>query len=172
MATFALALMAGVIGFVIGWDFGLRDGMRATPSSRQPQESPQPVEDLSATIRIAEVPPADLSAEPDDGVLHVEHAVEPYWQEMGWQPRGKRLEGFYRTQVGSYQGYIDKWQSREPRFHIVSPPTELRQHSHWACFRPRGNGLFWVHFAHTPSGVDAGIVEIETVLSEALTRPH
>ena len=108
-------------------------------------------------------------------VEHVElikHVIEPYWQEAGWKPNGNRLTGHYRTQPGSYEGYIVGWQSPEPQFYVVKPPSQLQYHEHSACFLPRRDRHFLVHFARRSSSVDAGIVEIETVLSQALAGTH
>ena len=126
------------------------------------------------TIVATEIPPTAVSAQEQppsqgDEVTVIRHVVEPYWQERHWQPHGKRLDGFYRTPLGSFQGYVEDWQSRSPNFYIIDPPKRLRHHSHWACFRSRGNGRYWVHFGRTPSSADGGIIEIEKVLAEALS---
>ena len=105
-------------------------------------------------------------------VLIAEHAVDPYWLEMGWKIAGNRLVGFYRTRMGSYEGHISDWQTKQPLFFITSPPSELARHEHVYCFRPRGNGLYWVHFRRLYSDIDAGIIEIETVLAQALAGTH
>ena len=104
--------------------------------------------------------------------LIAEHLVDPYWLEMGWKPEGNRLVGYYRTQRGSYEGYISDWQTQQPLFFIISPPSQLKSHLHVFCFRPRGGGLYWVHFNPPHSNVDAGIIEIETVLAQALAGTH
>jgi len=162
---FVLVLLTAVYYF--GWKRGVnsREGRNAPPGLVSHSGS--------SLTRITEITSAEedsLNQEPaEDDVIVIRHVVEPYWQELGWQPDGNRLNGFYRTPGGSFEGYVLDWRSRSPRFYIIRPPRELKKHPHWACFRPRGNGLYWVHFARTPPGPDPGIIEIEKVLGEALS---
>jgi hypothetical protein len=93
----------------------------------------------------------------------------PYWDLQHWLRQGDRLVGFYRTPQGSYGGYILHPDLPRPEFFIVRPPKELEQHRHWICFRPIGNETYSVHFNPAPQNPDAGILEVEKVLTEALT---
>jgi len=99
------------------------------------------------------------------------HPVDrPYWDLQHWELVGNRLTGFYRTPYGSYAGYILDPQAPRPQFFIVHPPEELQQHPHRACFHPVGAGTFSIHFGIAPTNPDAGILEVEKVLGEALSR--
>ena len=198
MLVFGVVVFVAGMAFIVGWDLGLRDGMGGNrPSQPRSRESPRPhshtpiVEVPDTAIRVVSEPETDLllSREIDGGeaileeltpeppspepmsdavILVVEHVVDPYWTEMNWEPDGNRLRGWYRTQFGSFRGDVENWQSREPGFHIENPPSALRQHPHWACFRPCGNGRYWVHFRDLPRSIDRGIIEIESVLTQAL----
>jgi len=95
---------------------------------------------------------------------------DKYWQEQGWRLDRTQLKGYYRTFRGSYRGVIDLFESGRHMFHVYKPPKKLRQHGHAVCFRHKGNGLYWVHFATLPKDVDAGIMEIERILHESLER--
>ena len=141
-----------------------REGRTAPPISVTPSSS--------VPIHIREITPTeeDLTInEPDDSVVLVEHVTESYWEETGWHPEGRRLIGYYRTPFGSFEGYIERWRTGEPKFYIVRPPRELRDCEHWVCFRARGSGHYWVHFGQKPRTPDTGIVEIERILTEALS---
>ena len=95
--------------------------------------------------------------------------VRPYWDVNHWKLKGDRLAGFYRTRHGSYEGYINHPKSSRPEFYIVKPPEELRHHRHWICFHHIGGGRYSIHFSPAPSFPDAGILEVEEVLFEALS---
>lgn len=95
---------------------------------------------------------------------------QKYWQEQRWRFTGTQLKGYYRTHYQSFKGVIDLFDSGRHRYHVHRPPPQLRQHPHWICFRLKGNGLYWVHFATIPQDVDAGIVAIERILHESLER--
>jgi hypothetical protein len=92
----------------------------------------------------------------------------PYWEIQHWQLVGDRLNGFYRTPRGSFEGYILQPKSPRPQFFIVQPPKELEQHSHRPCFHFVGGATYSIHFSTPPPNPDAGILEVEKVLGEAL----
>ena len=94
----------------------------------------------------------------------------PYWELQHWRFNGSALVGFYRTPFGSYAGRIENARSRNPSFYIFNPPGALRGHPHWICFHHKGNGRYWIHFSPAPPTPDAGILEVEKVLAEALSR--
>ena len=100
----------------------------------------------------------------------------PYWQMQDWTVVRDRLVGQYRTPLGSTAGYIENYQSREPRFYVVNPPRQLQKHPHRHCFqsreKSRGKGHYWVHFGIKPRNPDSGILEIEKNLMEALRLPR
>jgi len=161
-----------------------QEGRKASPSPSS-QRIPPPIYITEIVREMDILPPPILIMEieheidtpshfhsPDNDAILVEHVVEAYWREAGWQPNGSRLAGCYRTQRGSFKGYIDGWQSQRPMFYIINPPSALSRHEHSACFRPKGSGRYWVHFANPATNADAGIIEIETVLTEALAGTH
>jgi hypothetical protein len=93
----------------------------------------------------------------------------PYCDLRHWQRKGDRLVGFYRTRYGSYEGYIKHPEYSRPEFYIVNPPAELWNHPHRHCFRKAEGDHYAIHFYPVPSFPDAGILEVERVLVEALT---
>jgi len=93
----------------------------------------------------------------------------PYWELRHWQLVGDRLVGFYRTPYGSFEGYILHPQRPRPEFYIIHPPEELKEHRHWICFHSIGGDSYSIHFSPAPENPDAGILEVEKVLGEALT---
>jgi hypothetical protein len=161
-----------------------QEGRKAPPSPSSPR-IPPPIH-ITEIVRETEMLPPPILVmkvehevdtpsplhSPDSKTIVVEHVVKPYWRETGWKANGGRLTGCYRTQSGSFKGYIDGWQSQRPLFYIINPPSALSRHTHSQCFNPRGNGLYWVHFGNPATNVDAGIIEIETVLTEALAGAH
>lgn len=156
------------LAFYLGWREG-RKGGEATPPpriQRGRRTPPQiPIREIRDGPRVAR--PATAQQE---GPIIIRPVRRPYWEQRHWQPRGNRLRGFYQTPHGSFQGYVDNWRSRNPVFYIIKPPPQLRHHPHWACFRKRGANLFWIHFAEQPPDPDAGILEMEKVLAEALAN--
>ena len=93
--------------------------------------------------------------------------ARPYWQIRGWRKHGKTLTGAYRTPRGSFVGKIEmKW--GQVSFLILNPPAEILDGPHGACFRPREQGWYWVHFGKVSSDIDSGLVAIEVLIHEAL----
>jgi hypothetical protein len=109
------------------------------------------------------------AAEPPSARITLVPIVRQYWDLNYWKLGGDRLTGFYRTRYGSYEGYIIHPKSSRPEFYIVKPPEELRHHRHWVCFHHIGGGRYSIHFSPAPSFPDAGILEVERVLAEALS---
>ena len=95
--------------------------------------------------------------------------ARPYHELQHWEVNGDRLVGFYRTPYGSYEGYIRNWRTHAPAFYIINPPQQLRYHPHWVCFTHIGRGRYLIHFYPHPKNPDAGILETEKVLAEALS---
>ncbi len=89
------------------------------------------------------------------------------WQDKGWQRRGNRYTGYYRTPFGAYEGYIDERYLGNMEFYIKDAPDCLKLHSHRACFWPKGKGLLYVHFSRAARTPDEGIMAIERILTEA-----
>ena len=94
----------------------------------------------------------------------------PLWVVRGWRRNAKTnvLIGAFRTEVGSFVGNIHLAKQKRPEFYIKNPPPALLAGSHSACFRPRGDGWYFVHFGLTSANLDAGIVGIEKLIVQAL----
>lgn len=107
---------------------------------------------------------------PQASRIFVRPIDRPYWELKHWHFKGNDLVGFYRTPYGSYEGYIKHPNCLRPEFYIVDPPVELRAHPHWICFHHIGGNRYSIHFSPPPPNPDAGIVEVEKVLAEALSR--
>jgi len=89
------------------------------------------------------------------------------WKDKGWQRRGSRYTGFYRTPFGAYEGFIDERYRGNLEFYIRNAPDCLQLHSHRTCFWPKGKGLLYVHFSKAARTPDEGIMAIERILKEA-----
>jgi hypothetical protein len=93
--------------------------------------------------------------------------TRPLWQIRGWQKNGQTLTGAYRTPRGSFLGRIDlKW--GQPSFFILNPPAAVLSGRHSACFRPREEGWYWIHFSKDSKEIDSGLVAIEVLIHQAL----
>lgn len=103
------------------------------------------------------------------------------WEELGWVCRtgllpggvpAAQYSGFYQTACGrKFQGLvIETAQNVEP--YIVGPPLDdIRLHTgHDPCFRPRPDGLHFVHLGSLPRTADEAIVNVEALLNECAQR--
>lgn len=90
-----------------------------------------------------------------------------YAEENGWVLQSERYWGRYRTAHGSWRGSVKQTKRGNLKFSIYDPPKELKKHSHWVCFRHRGEGRYSVHFSTKPENLSAGILELERILVEA-----
>jgi hypothetical protein len=103
-------------------------------------------------------------------LVHIPASRSPLWQDRRWIKKGRRFEGAYRTEFGSIAGEI-RIEDGTPSYYILNPPKNLLTGSHGACFRPRGSGKYWVHFAeHSSGNIDAGILAVEALLAQALRQ--
>lgn len=91
----------------------------------------------------------------------------PYWQERGWTRKKNEYTGAYRTPYGSFFGHIEDAGFSQITFLIYAPSEEIRRHSHWVCFAPRGGDWFMVHMERRPQDVSSGIIAIERLITEA-----
>jgi hypothetical protein len=124
------------------------DKLRATPSAQVGNV-------LRSILRIAR----RLRIRPDS---------RPLWQARGWkQTDAQTLVGAFRTPAGSVSGEIHL-QDGSPDFFIRNPPRRLLKGSHGSCFRPRGDGLYWIHFATPHRDIDAGLAAVEVLVFNAL----
>jgi len=125
-----------------------------------------------ALVGAREAPPgqrvAETRSQPTSRTV-VSPIDRPYWDLKHWQLKGDQLVGFYRTRYGSYEGCIKHPRFSRPEFYIVEPPEQLRHHPHWICFHSIGGNRYAIHFSPAPPNPDAGILEVEKVLVEALS---
>ena len=90
-----------------------------------------------------------------------------YWQENGWRKIGNEYKGFFQTKYGKWRGVIIENYFKNHSFYIVTPPTILREGSHWSCFTHKGNGLYSIHFSHKPKDISSGILTVEQLIAES-----
>ncbi len=93
----------------------------------------------------------------------------PFWQIRNWHRNGNTLTGYYRTPLGSFAGKV-VLQAGRPAFFIKNAPKALLKGPHGMCFQERPGGWYSVHFSKTSKEVDAGIVSVEMLLFEALSK--
>ncbi len=94
----------------------------------------------------------------------------PYWQEKGWKKFNDindTYEGCFVTTDGRWKGTIEKGYLNRYAFYIFDPPKALRESNHWACFRNKGMGKYFIHFSRKPKDVSSGIITVEQLLSES-----
>jgi hypothetical protein len=98
--------------------------------------------------------------------ISVKRREIPYWRERGWTRDGNNYTGSYQTPYAAFQGWIEeRWSNIN--FFLYNPSPEIRRHSHWVCFAPRGNEWYLVHMARRPKDVSSGIITIERLITEA-----
>lgn len=95
--------------------------------------------------------------------------ARPLVEIREWKRNGHEFKGCYRTTFGSYEGLIDV-SSVKPQFFIVNPPASVLNGPHRACFRPRGKGLYFVHFGKSSFDIDAGIAAVERLIYQSLKK--
>jgi len=105
----------------------------------------------------------------NSGRLVVEPTSDPYWVVRGWKRRGNKLTGAYRTPRRSVAGEIELDSGGRPTFFVINSPQPVLSGSHGACFRPREDGRYWVHFSTAATrDIDGGILAIEEIVGRAL----
>src|SRR5206468_339113 len=77
--------------------------------------------------------------------IPVRRDPRPYWLDRGWTLKDATYSGQYKTPFGSWFGSINQSASGRVETFIAHPPSKLRSHPHWPCFRDRGLGWFFVH---------------------------
>lgn len=102
----------------------------------------------------------------------VQRHLDPLYKEKGWRRDGRRYQGYYRVNGRRWRGEIRERHRGFYEAFIYNPPMRhLEYHPHGPCFQPsRADGRFKVHFQEMPMNVDQVIVNVETILSEALAR--
>ena len=102
--------------------------------------------------------------------MSVEREPSSYWQDKDWQRQGDIYYGYFGSNGRRWQGAIT-WGRRGFRdCQIFDPPGELWRHPHASCFYYVGDGSYAVHFNNRPRTIDAAIIAIERILSEATGR--
>ena len=91
----------------------------------------------------------------------------PYWREHGWTRDGNQYTGTYQTPYAAFHGWVEEERFGHIHFYLSAPTPEIRRHSHWACFAPRGSEWYLVHMARRPKDVSSGIITIERLITEA-----
>lgn len=100
-------------------------------------------------------------------LVHIPASSRPLWQERHWIRMGNRFTGAFRTSFGAVVGEIIL-EGGTPSYFIHNPPETLLRGPHGPCFRARGGGRFWVHWAdHRSRNIDAGIMAVEELLTRA-----
>lgn len=97
----------------------------------------------------------------------VEREPRPYWQERGWRQNGQIYQGNYQTTSGSWPGHVVVSPGGRVEVYIHNPPSALKRHPHWECFRPRNGGWYFVHPVNRVADVSAGILGVEKTITEA-----
>lgn len=97
----------------------------------------------------------------------VQRDSRPYWQQRGWTSQGNEYHGYYRTAFGSWRGKAKISFSERIELFIHNPPKFLEGHSHWACFRSRLGGWYFIHTNEPIEDLSSGILAIEHLLKEA-----
>lgn len=103
----------------------------------------------------------------------VERNLSPLYQEKGWRREGHTYLGYYQVNGRRWSGEIREYHRGFYEAFINLPSfadvQALKRHPHGPCFnRSDGDGRFKVHFQRMPRDVDHIIVNVETILSEAL----
>lgn len=100
-------------------------------------------------------------------LIKVQRREIPYWRERGWTYHERNYTGVYQTPYAAFHGRIEERWSGNINFFIHNPSAEIRRHSHWVCFMPRGSQWYLVHMGRRPKDVSSGIITIERLITEA-----
>ena len=103
-------------------------------------------------------------------LIAVERRQIAYWQERGWTRNGNGYTGSFQTPYAAFQGWIEQEKSGHIAFYIHNPSQQIRSHSHWTCFLPRGNDWYAVHMGRRPKDISSGIMTIERLITEAYEK--
>lgn len=109
-------------------------------------------------------------------VIDVQRVVEvkanplPYHREQGWKKNVGVYQGYFRCRLGAFKGEIKESCNGDFTFYIFNPPSELLAGSHKACFSPIGSGCFHIHFRIKSNNLDSGIMAVERLLTQSLSR--
>ena len=107
-------------------------------------------------------------------VINVKANPSPYHIERGWKKNGRFHEGYYRCRLRAFKGEIEEGSNGVYKFYIFNPPAEMLNGPHKPCFTPNsrsGNGnRFHIHFGVNSNDLDGGIMAVERLLTESLSR--
>lgn len=93
-----------------------------------------------------------------------------YHKEQGWVKVGHLYKGYYRCRWAAFKGEIKEMATGEHKYFIYNPPMQVLTGPHKACFTDIGNGRYHIHFALISENIDAGIMAVERLLTESLSR--
>jgi hypothetical protein len=151
----------------VEWGGGILDWLFAPPQKPEPLSYPKIYRPAGGRIRKTYRPVrAPNSARIRHGIP-VARQPRPYWVERGWKCNGIDYSGLYRTDFGSWSGWIRQSPSGRVEAYIAQPPATLKRHPHWPCFRPRSDGWFFIHAVTEVPDVSAAILAVENTLDEA-----
>lgn len=120
-------------------------------------------------IRVTHELPKPVVRVTHQEALAVKPQATPTWQEQGWHrhPLGS-YTGRYVTPHGSWEGRIETGPTGVSRVLINNPPYVIQWHPKYPCFVHKGGDWFELHWeTRTPRTVDAAMVNMERILSEA-----
>lgn len=141
---------------LLGWIFGVQEpppSKRSRPVRRATAEPATTRQRLTVTVSV-----------PTQRVRN----TQALYEERGWRLRDNVLHGWCRTRRGAFQARIDGPFDASPRYSLINPPKQLLDGPHGGCFRQKEANRFEVHWNTKPADVNAGILQLEHILFEAL----
>jgi hypothetical protein len=97
--------------------------------------------------------------------------IRPYLREKNWIGNSNEYEGYYRTKHGAWRGKIirgiDSWE-----FYICNPPQSVLYGEHEACFKPEGDGWYWIHWQSEPKNLSDGIMAVERLIDQSFAHGY
>ncbi|MHA2069251.1 MAG: hypothetical protein ACXABY_33240 [Candidatus Thorarchaeota archaeon] len=96
----------------------------------------------------------------------------PVWEKRGWKQEGNSFRGYYRTQYQACKGEIIRRGDIFEVF-ICDPPSELRNHSRWICFRETIGKKYRISLSLQPRDmqIDSIILYVERLIYESDLPP-
>jgi hypothetical protein len=88
-----------------------------------------------------------------------------YLEEHGWKFDGTSWKGHFATARGAFAGEA-AFEIDRLIFYVYAPPISALTGEHSGCFRPIGNGWFWVHISGGAAAAADGVIAIQKVMGE------
>ena len=99
--------------------------------------------------------------------LTVDRAKLSYLEARGWTRHGNRHRGRFKTKYGEWWGEAELV-AGELNLFIYSPPRQVRNGPHGACFETHvGDNWWWVHFWKESANPADEVMAIERALEES-----